>query len=97
MCRQDGNALLVDALWASRALFRRRGARKSTFLRRIQDPEYGARELAVMDLCRARLEQPCSEVSGEPFALDGCVDALRRARAELGVIRSAEEEISSLE
>ncbi|MEO7454157.1 MAG: hypothetical protein ABIV13_05275 [Fimbriimonadales bacterium] len=83
----------MDAVWASRTLFRALGARRSTFEARCNDPSHTLRPLTAVRLVRAQLEKLLDDVSDFPLASLRTTDAPARAQVEMESLRAAEREI----
>ena len=90
---ESAESAMIDAIWTSRFLFRRKGWRKTTFEARCSDPDYGKLAFARLDLIRKELEDLANHVSDEVYSHPLEQSAIRNVLADLQAVHEAKEEL----
>ena len=85
--------VMVDAIFAGRAYFRRKGQRIKTFEARCADARWGETEFAFITRCVEQLEGLADEVRASGQVQRSGSTALRAALERLEEIRHAEDEL----
>jgi hypothetical protein len=90
---EAAESAMVDAIWASRFLFRRKGWRKRTFDTRCSDPNYGQFAFARLELIKREMEELANHVSDQVYSHPLEQSAIRNVLADLQTVHEAKEEL----